>query len=102
MSEARFPQPSRRTLLLTWLLLVLLTLATMLGAGLAGDPATVAPLALWQIGLVLILAAVKARQILRIYLNLRVSTPGWRGMFVTFVVIITALIWAAAWLVGQV
>lgn len=71
--------PSPRHLLVAWTVLCLLTVASMvlggLGTGLVGAV------------VVLVLTVVKARQVLDVYLNLRASTPAWRGVFTALVLL---------------
>jgi hypothetical protein len=72
--------PSTRRLLLTWATLIGLTLLSMASARLDADTQWQA-LPLWGALLVLISTGFKAQQILMVYLNLRVSTPAWKGAF---------------------
>ncbi len=84
----RFSQPSSRRLLLAWGLLTGLTITSLL-AGLGGlDPATTESLGSWSLASVLLATALKAREILRTFLNLRASTPGWRAVLAAFIVVI--------------
>lgn len=72
--------PDTRRLLLTWLLLVTLTSLSMLSAQLGGD-APWQQLPLWGTVLILGSAGFKVQQILMVYLNLRVSSAGWKSGF---------------------
>ncbi|MCG6656890.1 hypothetical protein HOP52_03735 [Halomonas campisalis] len=73
--------PATRRLLITWAVLMGLTLVTMLSAQLGGD-ARLAALPLWSAGLLLLSTLFKAHQVLMVYLGLRDATPAWRGAFV--------------------
>ena len=72
--------PSRKRLLMTWLTLMGLTLFSMWSAQLS-EESRVLSLPLWSVALVLLSAGFKVQQILMVYLNLRVSSSGWRGGF---------------------
>jgi len=77
--------PGTQRLLIAWFTLMGLTLLSMWSAQLgATSPAPSLPL--WAIALVLLAAGYKVQQILLVYLNLRVSSSGWRGSFL-------ALLW---------
>jgi len=52
-------------------------------------------LAIAQVGVILAVTWLKARQILHIYLNLRTSTAGWRALFGTFVLVILVIVFGA-------
>ncbi|MCF8479694.1 MAG: cytochrome C oxidase subunit IV family protein [Rhodospirillum sp.] len=86
----RFPQPPLRRLVLSWGLLVALTGAS-LAAALAGENSgSEVPLA-WLPLLILVASTLlKTREILSVFLNLRASTAGWRGLFLVFVGVILA------------
>lgn len=79
--------PSARRLVLAWVLLTALTVASMvagsMGAGMTG--ATV----------ILAVTLIKARQILDIYLNLRAATTGWRVAFTALILLILGIVLAA-------
>lgn len=77
--------PGTRRLLLTWLLLVTLTLLSMLSAQL-GDGSQWRQLPLWGAMLILVSAGFKVQQILMVYLNLRVSSAGWKSSFMLLLV----------------
>ncbi len=77
--------PGSKRLLITWLMLMTLTLVSMWSAQLGGD-AQALPLPLWGIALVLASAGFKVQQILMVYLNLRASSSGWRVGFISLLV----------------
>lgn len=79
--------PSPRRLVITWIVLSLLTVATMVTGSLGGGLSAAA--------IILAIAFVKARQILDIYLNLKAATAGWRALFTALVVLILAIVLAA-------
>lgn len=72
--------PGKRRLLSTWLILMTLTLLSMLSAQLT-NTTTWLPLPLWGVMLVLLSTGFKVQQVLMVYLNLRVSSAGWKGGF---------------------
>ena len=72
--------PGNKRLISTWLLLMALTLLSMWSAQLGGNSPW-ASLPLWGIAVVLASAAFKVQQILMVYLNLRVSSTGWKSGF---------------------
>ena len=88
--------PSRQRLLTTWLILMSLTLFSMWSAQL-GDESRALSLPLWGIALVLLSAGFKVQQILMVYLNLRVSSPGWRGGFLCLLAATLVLVWLGYW-----
>lgn len=88
--------PSHQRLLTTWLILMALTLFSMWSAQLADESRTPS-LPLWGVALILLSAGVKVRQILLVYLNLRVSSPGWRGGFLCLLAATILLVWLAYW-----
>ena len=55
---------------------------------------------MWIIAIVLASAGFKAQQILMIYLNLRVSSAGWKGSFVTLLSATSILIFLAYFVAG--
>ena len=85
--------PSRKRLLITWLTLMGLTLFSMCSAQLSED-AHALTLPLWSVALVLLSAGFKVQQILMVYLNLRISSSGWRGGFLCLLAVTLALRWA--------
>lgn len=89
----RFAQPSHRRLAATWAALMALTIASM-ASGRVADPAMPA-LGIGWVAVILAVTSFKAVQVLRIYLNLRASTPGWRGAFYAILALICALVLAA-------
>ena len=83
--------PSRRTLTMSWLSLMLLTIGTMI-AGKVGVDASLGTL--WS-SLLLMFAGVKSALILWFYLNLGQSSPGWKKGFLFFFGVILMFIWGA-------
>jgi hypothetical protein len=81
----RFPQPSLRRLFLSCGMLITLTGASLGAALLGGDGRPLESLAWLPLGILAATTVLKAREILSVFLNLRTSTPGWRGLFLTFV-----------------
>lgn len=73
--------PSRRHLILTWIILILLTLASMISGQATDDQSDLQPLGYLPVAILLTVTFFKARQILRIFLNLRITTSGWRTLF---------------------
>lgn len=73
--------PGTRRLVKTWLLLMALTVLSMWSAQMNSDSGWL-PLPIWSIALVLISASFKVQQILMVYLNLRVSSAGWKSGFI--------------------
>ena len=86
--------PSNKRLLITWLTLMTLTLLSMWSAQLGGDT-HLDSLPLWSIAVVLASAGFKVQQILMVYLNLRVSSTGWRAGFICLLVATLVLIFLA-------
>lgn len=72
--------PGTRRLLITWLVLMTLTLLSMLSAQLTNAAAWL-PLPIWGAVLVLVSTGFKVQQVLMVYLNLRVSSASWKGGF---------------------
>ncbi len=89
--------PGSRRLLMTWGLLVLMTCISMLSARL--DQADWQVLPLWSGILILLATGFKAQCILMIYLNLRASSPSWKGSF-SALTLLTLILIAAGYLVG--
>ncbi|SHE33741.1 Cytochrome C oxidase subunit IV [Modicisalibacter ilicicola DSM 19980] len=83
--------PSSRRLVLTWATLMGLTLISMISARLDADAEWQA-LPLWGALLVLVSTGFKAHQVLMTYLNLRVSSPGWKGAFLGLALVILGVI----------
>jgi hypothetical protein len=86
--------PSNKRLLITWLTLMALTLLSMWSAQLGGE-AHLDSLPLWGVAVVLASAGFKAQQILMVYLNLRVSSTGWRAGFICLLMATLVLIFLA-------
>lgn len=83
--------PGARRLIITWGVLMSLTLVSMLSAQLFETDAWQA-LPLWGALLVLISTGFKAHQVLMVYLNLRTSSAAWKGAFVGLALLTLALI----------
>ena len=83
--------PGTKRLLFTWLILMLLTIISMWSAQLAGDSRGMS-LPLWGIAIVIASAGFKVQQILMVYLNLRVSSGGWKGGFICLLVATLVLV----------
>lgn len=82
------------TLTYVWLLLVGMTLLAML----TGIPSIEAPtqgMSWWAVLLVLGATLGKVYLILMFYLDLRTSTPAWRGLFVSLILVTLSLVGAA-------
>jgi hypothetical protein len=90
--------PTRR-LLITWAVLMGLTLITMASARLGGE-ARLEALPLWSAALLLATTFFKAHRVLMVYLGLGASTPAWRGAF-TGLTLFTLLLVGAGYLVAQ-
>ena len=86
--------PGQKRLLITWLILMALTVVSMLSAQL-DSAAGWLPLPLWGIALVLLSAGFKVQQILMVYLNLRVSSGGWKGGFICLLAATVLLVFSA-------
>lgn len=85
--------PGKRRLLYTWLILMTLTLLSMLSAQLTNTTAWL-PLPLWGAVLVLASTGFKVHQVLMVYLNLRVSSAGWKGGFLCLLLVTLLLIFS--------
>ena len=83
--------PGARRLLITWAILMGLTLVSMFSAQLAGEARWQA-LPLWSAALLLLSTGFKAHQVLMVYLNLRASTAGWQGLVIGLTVLTLGLI----------
>ncbi len=83
--------PGTKRLLYTWLILMVLTIISMWSAQLGGDSRGVS-LPLWGIAIVIASAGFKVQQILMVYLNLRVSSGGWKGAFISLLVATLVLV----------
>jgi hypothetical protein len=81
----RFPQPPLRRLFLSWGLLVTLTGASLGAALVGGEGRPLESLSWIPLGILVATTFLKAWEILSVFLNLRTSTPGWRGLFLVFV-----------------
>lgn len=83
--------PGRQRLIRTWLILMALTCASMVGAlvpmGDNGDRLA------WT-GILTIVAAAyyKAHRIVMVYLNLRASSGGWKGGLIAYLMLTTLVI----------
>ncbi|WP_435401493.1 cytochrome C oxidase subunit IV family protein [Halomonas sp. RA08-2] len=98
MTHIRSDSATRR-LLITWAVLMGLTLITMASARLGGE-ARLEALPLWSAGLLLATTFFKAHRVLMVYLGLGASTPAWRGAF-TGLTLFTLLLVGAGYLVAQ-
>ncbi|MCE8030468.1 hypothetical protein HOP54_17425 [Halomonas daqingensis] len=94
-----FRDAATRRLLITWAVLMGLTLVTMLSAQLGGD-ARLAALPLWSAGLLLATTFFKVHRVLMVYLGLADASPAWRGAFVGLVLATLVLV-ASGYLVAQ-
>lgn len=88
--------PGTRRLLITWLVLMALTVFSMWSAGLGGSGNAMS-LPMWSVVLVLLSAGFKVQQILMVYLNLRVSSAGWRGGFLCLLAATLVMVGLAYW-----
>ncbi|TDT41734.1 cytochrome c oxidase subunit IV [Halospina denitrificans] len=83
--------PGQRRLLQTWLILMVLTGVSMIGAliPMGEDGNRLA----WT-GVLMIIAAAyyKAHRIVMVYLNLRASSPGWKGGLIAYLMLTTLVI----------
>lgn len=86
--------PGTRRLLITWAILMVLTLISMFSAQLVGESRWQA-LPLWSALLLLLSTGFKAQQVLMVYLNLRASTPGWKGLVIGLMLLTLSLIGSA-------
>ncbi|MEA2118542.1 hypothetical protein [Halovibrio sp. HP20-50] len=91
--------PGTRRLLITWALLMALTVVSMVSARLDQTTDWQA-LPLWSAALVLMATGFKAHRVLMVYLNLRAATLVWKGIFITLTLLTLTLI-AAGYLVGR-
>jgi len=82
-----------RRLLITWAVLMGLTLITMLSAQLGGD-ARLAALPLWSAGLLLATTFFKVHRVLMVYLGLGEASSGWRGAFAGLILVTLLLVGA--------
>lgn len=87
----RITLPGTRRLLITWAVLMALTLISILSARLGGD-ARFQTLPLWSALLLMMSTGFKAHQVLMVYLNLRVSTPAWKGVLMGLAAVTLAMI----------
>ncbi|NYS60135.1 cytochrome C oxidase subunit IV family protein [Vreelandella salicampi] len=91
--------PGTRRLLITWAILMGLTVVSMISARL--DQTTDwQTLPLWSVSLVLLATGFKAHRVLMVYLNLRAATPAWKGVFIGLTLLTLALI-SAGYLAGR-
>lgn len=87
--------PIKKRLIRTWLILISLTLLSMASAQVNS---TALPLPIWGVFFVLVITGFKVQQVLMVYLNLRVSSAGWRWGFL-WLLTSTLLIIFSAYLV---
>jgi len=78
------------TLIKAWLFLVVLTLTAMIASLAHGTRLPV----IYQAGLILAVAGLKASTVLRNFLDLRQSTSGWRMAFLVYLVVLCGGIFA--------
>ena len=88
-----------RRLLITWAVLMGLTLITMLSAQLGGD-ARLTALPLWSAVLLLITTFFKVHRVLMVYLGLGEASSGWRGAF-SGLILVTLLLVGAGYLYAR-
>ena len=91
--------PGTRRLLITWALLMALTVVSMVSARLDQTTDWQA-LPLWSAALVLMATGFKAHCVLMVYLNLRAATSAWQGVFIGLTLLTITLI-ASGYLVGR-
>ncbi len=82
-------QPSRKSLVLAWLIMMVLSVGTMI-SGRVSDKGS---LGMWFMALLLLVTALKALWILRTYLNLRAAPTAWNMAFISFLFVLLALIY---------
>src|SRR5690554_7094476 len=97
--SAAIHDPAARRLLITWAVLMGLTLITMLSAQLGGE-ARMAALPLWSAGLLLATTFFKIHRILMVYLGLSEASSGWRGAF-TGLILVTLLLVGAGYIYAR-
>lgn len=91
--------PGRQRLVRTWSVLMILTAASMAGGLVSLERDAV--VAFWAGALVIAAATLfKAHRIVMVYLNLRVSTAGWRTGFMVYLTL-TALVVLGGYVVSQ-
>ncbi|WNK19802.1 cytochrome C oxidase subunit IV family protein [Halomonas piscis] len=90
--------PGKRHLLITWGVLIALTVVSMVSARLDQDGWQALPL--WSAALVVLVTGFKAQQILLVYLNLRQSTGAWKGAFIG-IITLTLLLISAGYLYAR-
>jgi hypothetical protein len=91
--------PTTRRLIVAWALLMALTAATMVWGRAASGDAT--PLGIAWVAALLAVTFFKASRVLMVYLNLRLSTQGWKVMFHAFLVAILLPILGAYAIAGK-
>ena len=97
--RAAIHDPATRRLLITWAVLMALTLITMLSAQLGGE-ARLSALPLWSAGLLLATTFFKVHRVLMVYLGLGEASSGWRGAF-TGLILVTLLLVGAGYLYAR-
>ena len=78
------------TLVKAWIVLVALTLAAMAAGAVEGARVP----AVAQVGVVLVVAGLKASTVLRYFLGLRTASGGWRVLFALYLVVLCGAIFA--------
>ncbi len=91
--------PGTRRLLITWGVLMALTLVSMVSARLDQTTDWQA-LPLWSAAMIMMATGFKAHCVLMVYLNLRAATPAWKGGFIALTLLTLTLI-AAGYLAGR-
>lgn len=84
----KFKNPSTRTLILCWVVLMALTIGTMLSGRVTSEFSLSAALIL-SLGLI---TWFKSMLILRYYLNLRTASKGWNQAFNSYLFIVLGII----------
>ena len=87
--------PTRRHLVHAWLLLGILSLATMIAGKTLRPSDRLETLGLFWAPVLLLVTGLKARTILWRYLGLERATPGWKGLFVAYLLIVLGLVLGA-------
>lgn len=88
-------QPSRKTLITAWFVMMGLSIGTMLAGRVTND----ASLGMLFMAILLVVTGIKALWILRTYLNLRAAPMGWNAAFISFFFFLLLIIYGM-YLVG--
>jgi caa(3)-type oxidase subunit IV len=81
-------QTTPRTLLIIWLILMALTIATMI----AGKVTNVASLGMMWMAVLMVVTWLKATLILNYFLDLKAATGGWNKGFIAIIVMILLIV----------